>query len=41
VIHDQLQQLLSVARIKLGMALRQGGTKSHQESLTHLEHFQK
>jgi PAS domain S-box-containing protein len=33
VIHDQLQQLLSVARIKLGMALRQAGTRSHQETL--------
>ena len=37
VIHDQLQQLLSVARIKLGMALRQGGTKSHQESLSDVD----
>jgi len=37
VIHDQLQQLLSVARIKLGMALRQIGTRSHQENLSEVD----
>jgi len=37
VIHDQLQQLLSVARIKLGMALGQVGTRSHQESLSEVD----
>jgi len=37
VIHDQLQQLLSVARIKLGIALRQVGTKSHQENLSDVD----
>jgi PAS domain S-box-containing protein len=37
VIHDQLQQLLSVARIKLGMALGQAGTRSHQQSLSEVD----
>jgi PAS domain S-box-containing protein len=33
VIHDQLQQLLSVARIKLGMTVGQIRTRSNRESL--------
>jgi len=33
VIHDQLQQLLSVARIKLGMAVGQVPAESNQQSL--------
>jgi PAS domain S-box-containing protein len=37
VIHDQLQQLLSVARIKLGLALGQVGTRSHQEDLSEVD----
>ena len=37
VIHDQLQQLLSVARIKLGMALEQVGTRSNQEILSDVD----
>jgi len=37
VIHDQLQQLLSVARIRLGMALGQVGTGSVHEHLSEVD----
>jgi len=37
VIHEQLQQLLSVARIKLGMALGQVGARSTQERLSEVD----
>ena len=37
VIHDQLQQLLSVARIKLGMAVGEIGIGSNQESLDEVD----
>ena len=37
VIHDHLQQLLSVARINVGMALERAGTKALQQSLAEVD----